>query len=115
MAPGRENLAYNDKKVWAFYWSLLDFRPAVPANEDAWFTGLTVRSNTVKRIAGGLAQMFKVYMKMFFCQYDGCDFRIGVSLNVAPAASAPTAAASAEGQSLVFADLAMVVQDADAH
>ena len=32
-----------------------------------------------------------------------------------PAASAPAAAASAQGRSLVFADLAMVVQDLEAH
>ena len=117
IVPGRELLSYNDKKVWAVYWSFLDFGPAVLANEDAWFTGLIVRSCTIKnKIAGGMAQVFKVYMNMFFNLADGCDFRKGVGLNVesAPttAASAPTTAAS---RSLVFAALAMVVQDAEAH
>ena len=119
MTPGEELIAYNDKKVWAVYWSFLDFGPAVLANEDAWFTGLIVRSSTVKnKIAGGMGQLLKVYMNMFFNLEDGCDFRKGVGLNVqlaesaqAPAESAPTL----QGRSLVFADLAMVVQDAEAH
>ena len=60
--------------------------------------------------------MWKVYMNMFFNLADGVDFRNGVTLNVPPAASAPAPAASAEGRSLlVFADLDMVVQDAEAH
>ena len=122
VVPGRELIKYNNKKLWTLYWSFLDFGPAALANEDAWFTGLTVRSSTVKKIAGGMAQMFKVYTKMFFNLADGCDFRIGVTLNVPPAASAPATAASApataasaQDRSLVFADLAMVVQDAEAH
>ena len=128
VTPGRELLAYNDKKLWALYWSFLDFGPAALANEDAWFTGLTVRSSTVKnKIAGGMAQVFNVYMNMFFNLADGCDFRKGVTLNAppagsapAPAASAPAAAASApataaSAQAGSFADLAMVVQDAEAH
>ena len=54
-------------------------------------------------------------MNMFFNLADGCDFRVGVTLNVPPAASAPATAASAQDRSLVLADLAMVVQDAEAH
>ena len=117
VTPGRELIAYNDKKVWAMYWSFLDFGPAVLSNEDAWFTAMIVRSCTVKnKIAGGMCQLLKVLMNMFFSLADGCDFRKGVGLNVgsAPAESAP-AAASTQGRSLVFADLAMVVQDAEAH
>ena len=61
----------------------------------------------------------KVFMNMFFNLLDGVDFRKGVGLDVgaapAPAVSAPAAAASTQGRSLVFADLGMVVQDADAH
>ena len=79
-----------------------------------------MRSSTVQKIAGGLAQLFKVYMNMFFNLADGCDFRNGVVLNVppagsapAPAASTPATALSAQGRSLVFADLAMVVRDTE--
>ena len=116
VTPGRELIKYNDKKFWTLYWSFLDFGPAALANEDAWFIGLTVRSSTVRnKIAGGMAQVFKVYMNMFFNLADGCDFRKGVALHVPPAASAPATAASAQDRSLVFADLAMVLQDAEAH
>ena len=58
---------------------------------------------------------------MFFHLRDGCDFRTGVTLNVPPAAKAPATASSAPAtaaardRSLVFADLAMAVQDAEAH
>ena len=75
------------------YWSFLDFGPAAFANEDAWFTGLIVRSCTAKnKIAGGMTQVLKVYMKMFFNLADDSDFRKGVGLDVG---LAPAAAASA--------------------
>ena len=123
VVPGRELIAYNEKKLWVLYWSFLDFGPAALSNEDAWFTGLVLRSHMVKnKIAGGLPQVFKVYTNMFFNTADGCDFRIGIRLNAppagsapAPAGSAPAPAGSARDSSLVFADLAMVVQDAEAH
>ena len=111
VTPGRELLAYNDKKFWALYWSFLDFGPAALANENAWFTGMVVRSHIVKNtIAGGIAQVFKVYNKMFFS--EGFDFRKGILLNVP---QSPAASAQAQDLSLVFADLKMVVQDAEAH
>ena len=57
-------MAYNDKKVWALYWSFLDFGPAALSNEDAWFTGLIARSCTIKnKVAGGMMQVFKAYIK----------------------------------------------------
>lgn len=48
VTPGRELLAYNDKKIWVLYWSFLDFGSAALANEDAWFTGAVVRSHIVQ-------------------------------------------------------------------
>ena len=47
---------------------------------------------------------------MFFS--DGFDFRRGILLNVPQSPAAP---AQAQDSSLVFADLSMVVQDAEAH
>ena len=65
VTPGRELLAYNQKKLWVLYWTFLDFGPAALSNEDAWFTGLVVRSQTVKnRIAGGMGQVWKVYLSL---------------------------------------------------
>ena len=98
------------------YWSFLDFGPAVLANEGAWFTGLILRPCTAKNnIAGGMTQVLNVYMNMFFNLADGCDFRNGVTLNAPPAGSAPAPAGSARDSSLLLADFAMVVQDAEAH
>ena len=116
VTPGRELVKFNDKKLWVFYWSFLDFGPAALANEDTWFTGLCIRSNMVKnRLAGGMGQIFKIYNRMFFA--EGCDFRMGITLNVTSAGSAPASAESAPAPatSLVFANLQQVVQDADAH
>ena len=62
-----------------------------------------------------MGQVFKVYNNMLFNLADGCDFRSGIMLNAPPAASAPAPAGSAQDRSLVFADLGMVVQDAEAH
>lgn len=57
-----------------------------------------------------MGQVFKVYNKMFFS--EGCDFRMGILWNV-PQTSA--ASAQAQEPSLVFVDMEMVVQDAEAH
>ena len=108
VVPGRELIAYNDKKLWVLYWSFLDFGPAALSNEDAWLTGLTVRSSIVKKIAGGMGQVFKVYNKMFFDLDSGCDFRNGIALNV------PNKDRTSD-RTVVFAELGMLVQDADAH
>ena len=70
-------VAYNNKKVWVLYWSFLEFGPAALANEDAWFTGVVVRSHMVRnQVAGGMGQIFKVYNKMFFS--EEFDFRKGI-------------------------------------
>ena len=52
-----------------------------------------------------MGQVFKVYNHMFFSLADGCDFRHGVMLNVP----------SNDQRSLVFAELGMLIKDADAH
>ena len=55
VTPGRELVAYNDKKIWVLYWSFLEFGSAALANEDAWFTGAVVKSSIVRnKIAGGM-------------------------------------------------------------
>ena len=55
VTPGRELVAYNDKKIWVLYWSFLDFGSAALAAEDAWFTGAVVKSCIVRnKIAGGI-------------------------------------------------------------
>ena len=67
----------------------MNFGSAALANEDAWFTGAVVKSSVVRnKVAGGMAQIFKVFNKMFFP--DGCDFRKGILMNVprSPAALA---------------------------
>lgn len=117
VTPGRGLISYNDKKIWVLYWSFLEFGPAALANEDAWFTGAVVRSHMVRnQIAGGMGQIFKVYNKMFFS--DGFDFRSGILMNVplSPAASAQARGLPTDWlHQLIFADLSMVVQDAEAH
>ena len=117
VTPGRELLAYNDKKIWVLYWSFLDFGSAALANEDAWFTGAVVKSTIVRnKIAGGIGQIFKVYNKMFFS--DGFDFRSGILMNVprSPVAPAHAHVLPDDGlHQLIFVDLSTVVQDAEAH
>ena len=66
VVPGRELVAYNDKKVGVIYWAFLDIGPAALSNEDSWFTGLTIRSSIVRhQIAGGMGQLFKTFNNIF--------------------------------------------------
>ena len=63
-----------------------------------------------------MGQIFKVYNKMFFS--DGLDFRSGILMNVplSPAASAQARGLPTDWlHQLIFVDLSMVVQDAEAH
>ena len=91
VTPGRELVSYNDKNKRVLYWSFLDFGPAALANEDAWFTGVIVRSHIVRNtVAGGMGQVFKVFNKMLFS--EGSDFRSGILLNVPQSPAAPARA-----------------------
>ena len=113
VTPGRELVAYNDKKIWVVYWAILEFGPAALSNEDAWFTGTVIRSHMVRnKIAGGLGQVFKVFNKMFFG--DGCDFRKGIQMNV-PHPHSPPESPLSKVTTILSATLEMLVQDNEAH
>ena len=64
--PGRALGPRLPKQMQSIYWSLLCFGPMILSDENAWFTINTTLSSTVKDMAGGMAQLFKIAL-IFFC------------------------------------------------
>ena len=81
VTPGRE-IQGNDRKVQNVYWSLLNFHRALLSDEDYWFTVASLRSSECQRIAGGMTQVYKKILKLWFGRPGADDLRDGVCFKV---------------------------------
>ena len=104
VVPGNQLSFHNLRKCWVLYWSFLQFGPALLCNEDAWFCIACERSDRVKGIAGGMAQLFKVILMFVFAAGGHSLLTAGVALNLF---GRPTCR--------VWAKLRMILQDGGAH
>ena len=75
VVPGNKLSAHNLRKLWAIYWSLIEFGVPTLSNEDAWFCTAAERSDTIKTVDGGMAQVFGVILKYFFAGTAGHTFQ----------------------------------------
>eukprot|EP00959_Pyramimonas_sp_CCMP1952_P136854 2863647-Pyramimonas_sp.AAC.1 len=66
----------------AIYWSILDFQFPILSNEQAWMTVCVCRSDFVLRLKGGMSQLFRIVLKVFFGAPLQPDLRTGVELNI---------------------------------
>ena len=66
VVPGNQLSFHNLRKCWAIYWSFVEFVPEVLCHEDAWFCMAAERSDRVKKLVGGMAQIFKVILEFLF-------------------------------------------------
>jgi len=104
VVPGNQLAGHNSRKVWVLYWSLLEFGVATLSNEDAWFCIVAERTDRVKEMGGGIAQVFCAILKHMFSN-DGHSFdRSAVLLDLCG------------GRTFrLFAKLTMILQDGGAH
>lgn len=96
--PGNALRHSNERKLLAFYWSLTNFRSQI-SREETWFHVCAIRSNRVKLVKDGYAQVFKQLMDLFF--QSPHDLRLGVMFNFP----------SRGLQKMLFGRISMVVGD----
>jgi len=83
VSPGNQLLAVNTRKVWAFYWSILEFGLNVLSDEESWMEVVVLRNPIVKLIKGAVSAVFAAVLKLFF-DPDGHDCsKAGIYLRLA--------------------------------
>ena len=97
IAPGNALKPTNERKIVAFYWSILQFGRLVHA-EELWLHILVIRSSLMRKIRGGYSQVLAKVSRLFFAA--PWDLRMGIQLSV-----------PGMGDRFLFGRLSMVVAD----
>ena len=97
IVPGNPLKPTNERKIVAFYWSILQFGRLIHA-EELWFHILVIRSSHMKKIRGGYSQVLAKVSQLFFAA--PWDLRMGIQLSV-----------PGMGDRFLFGRLSMVVAD----
>ena len=66
VVPGNQLSFHNLRKCWVVDWSFIEFGVATLADEDAWFCIAAIRSDLVKHMKGGMAQVIGAILKFLF-------------------------------------------------
>ena len=103
VVPGSQLSHDNRRKVWVIYFSFLDLGAAALSCEDMWFCVGAERSSFVKEISGGMGQVFKQVVKLFFGDVHDLATS-GIVLNFADGTLVR-----------LFARVGMFLQDGGAH
>ena len=104
VTPGNQLAQDNLRKLWAFYFSFMEFGAAILSQEDAWFCLASIRSSRVNKAQAGIAQAFSALVKVMFAKLDTSFHRTGILLR------------RPDGTDLrFFARLGMILQDGGAH
>ena len=77
--PGNPLKGLNQRKLWAFYWSFLDFQQNLGC-EELWLHVACIRSSILKQVSGGVTQVFEKIVKTFY--RASYDFRYGLPLEI---------------------------------
>lgn len=99
VTPGDPLVVCNRRKIQVVYWSCLNLGVEALASEEAWFELVTLRSTLVRDLAGGMSQVFRSLLKVFFGRPHGHDLRNGLKFTIG-------------GESkLLFGKVALLVSD----
>ena len=79
VTPGQQILG-NDRKCQNIYWTLKNFGNHRLASEDLWFTVASLRTSECRKLEGGMSQVYKQVLKLFFGGPSGHDLRQGIVL-----------------------------------
>ncbi len=102
VVPGNVLNQRNFRKIWAVYWSLLEFGLHL-SDETAWFPCVAEASQGLKKVNGGISQVMAAVLKLCFGSHT-FDFRTGIQLQ------------GPDGSRVrVYITLSMMVQDGAAH
>ena len=104
VVPGNQLSFHNMRKLWAVYWSLMEFGMELLCMEDAWFCASAQASDTVKQYNGGVAAMFCAIIKTFFENGPNSFSDSGMYLDFGDGFT-----------TRIFLELGMIIQDGGAH
>ena len=109
--PGNVIAARNVRKLWVLYWSFFEFGVANLSEEDAWFCIAAERTDRVKQLEGGMAQVFGQVLQYLFAPGVPEDGVVKHSLK-----DGGVRLRFAHGSHVrIFAELFMILQDGGAH
>ena len=107
VVPGNQLSFHNQRKIWVLYFSFLEFGPQVLSQEDAWICLSICKSDTVKAISGGMAQLFGRILEHMFSERSHNFKEAGIWLDFPDEVSCPSFR--------LFCKLNMILQDGGAH
>ena len=95
-------LGRGERKCWAIYCSITNFKLPAPQNESSWIILATLRSSLVAELNGGTSQAWAAILKSIWCN-KVCNPAHGLLLP------------SSAGNLTVYLSLGMVLQDGASH
>ncbi len=101
VVPGNV-LGRGERKVWAIYCSVVNYKLEALQNESAWIILATLRSSMVSELEGGISQAWAAILKSIWC-HNACNPSHGLVLP------------SVHGNLTVYLSLGMVLQDGASH
>ena len=104
VVPGNQLSFHNMRKCWVIYWSFMEFGEATLCNEDAWFCIAAERTDRVKLMGGGVAQIFREILAFLFGPGGHNLMTSGILLEFPDGTIVR-----------LFAKLEMILQDGGAH
>eukprot|EP00959_Pyramimonas_sp_CCMP1952_P474958 9503939-Pyramimonas_sp.AAC.2 len=104
ITPGNPLAEKNQRRIESFYWSVREFGFPALCHEECWFVVTGARSTIVNKLQGGMAELMKHCLKLFFGRPDQADLRSGVHLDIGE-----------DNPRFVVGSLSIVVQDERAH
>ena len=66
VTPGNQLKNVNKRKLWALYFSFLEFMPEILCHEDSWLTICASRSIALKEVRGGVSALYGAILKVWF-------------------------------------------------
>lgn len=80
ISPGNQLKINNRRKLWAIYYSVVQFGGYELSQEDSWFVLTCIRSETVSMMEGGLSHLFLQCLRLF--SLPNGSLEAGVSLQL---------------------------------
>lgn len=79
--PGNPLKVSNERKIMGFYWSWMEYGNFIH-QECMWYHLCAIRSSHIRKVKGGVSQLFKKLLPLFFSAPT--DLRLGVQMTIPP-------------------------------
>ena len=79
--PGNPLKVSNERKIMGFYWSWMEYDRFIH-HECMWYHLCAIRSSHIRKVKGGVSQLFKKLVCLFFSA--PADLRLGIQMTLPP-------------------------------